>query len=133
MHSLNYLLSEGKTMDHSWMSLSRSSLGYKIALNEFLDDYFAKIAIGNQICCPCKKFQRHFCYSRDVIHDYLIVNGFVKGFKEWVCQREQSLFLGYIASTSYMLEDRDDGISTRDNIDGLLYDTFRNIVEGFNQ
>ena len=55
MHSLNYLFSEGKMMDHGWMSLSRSSLEYKIALNAFLDDYFAKIAIGNQICCPYKK------------------------------------------------------------------------------
>ena len=71
-------------MDHGWMSLSRSSLEYKIALNAFLDDYFAKIAIGNQICCPCKKCQRRFCYGRDVVHDHLIVNGFVKGFKEWV-------------------------------------------------
>ena len=30
-----------------------------------------------------------------------------------------------------MLDDRDDGLNTCDHIDGLLHDTFRNVVEGF--
>ena len=79
MQSLHYLFSESKMMDHSWMSLSRSSMAYKIALNAFFDNYFAKIAIRNQICCPCKKCQRHFCYGRAAVRDHLMVNAFVKG------------------------------------------------------
>jgi len=32
-----------------------------------------------------------------------------------------------------MLEDRDNGLNTSDNIDGLLHDTFRNVAKGFNE
>jgi len=31
------------------------------------------------------------------------------------------------------VEDRDDGLNTCDDIDRLLHDTFKNVVEGFNE
>jgi len=61
------------------------------------------------------------------------VNGFVKRFKEWVYEREQSLSSGYITNTSNMQGDRDDGLNTCDNINELLHDTFKNVAEGFDE
>uniref|UniRef100_A0A803NA32 Transposase n=1 Tax=Chenopodium quinoa TaxID=63459 RepID=A0A803NA32_CHEQI len=74
-------------MDHNWMNYPRSSEDFKVALNS-LDESFAKDAIGDQIFCLCKTCSRRFRHSRDDVYDHLIINGFVKGFKEWVLQRE---------------------------------------------
>ena len=110
-------------MDQNWMNFPRGSEGFKAALNIFLDAYFAKDTIGGQTFCPCKKCSRRFCHSRDVIYDHLIVDGFVKGFREWVVQREAS------SSTSNDMSGINDQ-NTYDDIDGLLHDTFIEVEEG---
>uniref|UniRef100_A0A803MGC2 Transposase-associated domain-containing protein n=1 Tax=Chenopodium quinoa TaxID=63459 RepID=A0A803MGC2_CHEQI len=116
-------------MDQNWMNYPRSSEDFKVALNIFRDDYFAKDAIGDQIFCPCKTCSRRFCHSRDDIYDHLIVNGFVKGFKEWVLQREGYSSTNNDRQTMHEVNNQ----STNDDIDGLLHDTFRDVGEGLNR
>uniref|UniRef100_A0A803N719 Transposase-associated domain-containing protein n=1 Tax=Chenopodium quinoa TaxID=63459 RepID=A0A803N719_CHEQI len=116
-------------MDHNWMNYPRSSEDFKVALNFFLDDSFAKDAIGDQIFLPCKTCSRRFCHSRDDVYDHLIVNGFVKGFKEWVLQREGYSFTNNDRQNVHEVNNQ----STHDDIDGLLHDTFRDVGEGLNR
>ncbi|XP_010681270.2 uncharacterized protein LOC104896251 [Beta vulgaris subsp. vulgaris] len=115
-------------MDQNGMNCSRESEEFKSGLNAFLDDSFANVAIEGQILCPCKRCCRRFCYSRDEIYDHVIVNGFVKGFKDWVINKE--------ASSSTCKDNINTNESYCDNsfddIDGLLQDTFRDMNEGLN-
>jgi len=52
------------------------------------------------------------------------VNGFFKGPKQWLLQRDQS----YLTGTAHESREQND----YDDIDGLLHDTFRNVANGFN-
>ena len=112
-------------MDKNWISLPRALDEFKNSLSTFLDDIFSTEAIGNQVCCPCKKCVRRFCHYREDVYDHLIVNGFFKGFKQWNLQRDQALSIG----TTHESGEQND----YDNIDGLLHDTFRDVANGFNE
>ena len=101
-------------MDHSWIQLPRKSDEYRIALNAFLDDSFLKNVVGNQICCPRKMCKRRFwCYRADVF-DHVIVNRFVKGYKEWAHQKNQSLSCGDSGNMRNINDNRD-GVNTYDD------------------
>ncbi|XP_021737236.1 uncharacterized protein LOC110703758 [Chenopodium quinoa] len=115
-------------MDHNWMNYPRSSEDFKVALNS-LDESFAKDAIGDQIFCLCKTCSRRFRHSRDDVYDHLIINGFVKGFKEWVLQREGYSFTSNDRQNVHEVNNQ----STHDDIDGLLHDTFIDVSEGLNR
>ena len=68
---------------------------------------------------------KRFCHYREDVYDQLIVNGFFKGFKQWLLQRDQSSSTG----TTHENGEQND----YDDIDGLLHDTFRNVANGFNR
>lgn len=116
-------------MDKNWMNFPRHSDEYKIGLNIFLDDFFSKNVVGGQMSCPCKKCKRRFCHYRHNVYEHLVVDGFVKGFKEWVVQREESSTTCNDRSREYEAEDH----NSLDDIDGLLHDTFKDVAEGFDR
>ncbi|XP_075086291.1 uncharacterized protein LOC142168999 [Nicotiana tabacum] len=61
---------------------------------------------------------------RNVVEDHLVVNGFVDGYTKWIFHGE-----GFSSRNTPHQRNDDESSNVRDDIDGLLHDTFRN-VEG---
>ena len=106
-----------KMMDKEWTKLPRFSKEYANGVELFLDfAYASRRAQGNEILCPCRNL---YWAIRNVVYDHLIAKGFLKGCNTWVNHGES------IQSLSAPSHD-----DMEDNIDELLHDTFRNVVEG---
>jgi len=109
-----------KMMDKEWTKLQRFSKEYANGVELFLDfAYVSGRAQGNEILCPCSKCRNLYWATRSVVYDHLIAKGFLKGYNTWVNHGE---------SIQSLRAPSDDDME--DNIDGLLHDTFRNVVEG---
>jgi len=106
-------------VDKEWTKFPRFSKEYINGVELFLDfAYSSGRAQGNEILCPCSKC-RNCCWARrDVVYDHLIAIGFLKGYKIWVNHGEE------ISSLPIVNDD-----DMEDDIDGLLHDTFRNVIE----
>ncbi|KAH0784204.1 hypothetical protein KY290_003802 [Solanum tuberosum] len=83
-----------------------------------VDKAFERASQGNEILCPCKKCINRYWQNRNVIEDHLVVDGYTK----WVFNGEWSS----ARNTPHPIND-DEGSNLRDDIDGLLHDTFRNV------
>ncbi|XP_019255093.1 PREDICTED: uncharacterized protein LOC109233677 [Nicotiana attenuata] len=108
--------------DKSWMNLLRWTDEYIRGVNDFLDKAFERAAQGNKILCPCKKYMNRYWYYRNVVEDHLVVHGFVDGYTKWVFHGE-----GFSSRNTHHPSNDDESSTMRDDIDGLLHDTFRNI------
>ncbi|XP_019263792.1 PREDICTED: uncharacterized protein LOC109241509 [Nicotiana attenuata] len=110
--------------DKSWMYLLRWTDEYIRGVNNFLDKAFERASQRNKILCPCKKCINRYWHYRNVVEDHLVVNGFVDGYTKWVFHGE-----GLSSRNAPHQSNDDEDSNMRDDIDGLLHDTFRN-VEG---
>ncbi|XP_060183024.1 uncharacterized protein LOC132612978 [Lycium barbarum] len=112
------------TIDKIWMDLRRSTNEYDRGVKYFLDKAFERASQGNEILCPCKRCFNRYWHTQTVVENHLFGYGFVNGYTKWVFHGE-----GF-SSTNMLHPTNDDETSDmHDDIDGLLYDTFRN-VEG---
>ncbi|KAJ1390448.1 Transposase-associated domain [Sesbania bispinosa] len=111
-------------MDKEWTKLPRFSRDYINGVESFLDFAYSKgRPQGEEILCLCAKCGNCCWEKRNVVYNHLVATGFVEGYNVWVHHGER---------TSRPLEidkDIEDEEDSRDDIDGLLYDTFRNVVE----
>ncbi|XP_019253012.1 PREDICTED: uncharacterized protein LOC109231844 [Nicotiana attenuata] len=105
-----------------WMNLLRWTDEYIRGVNDFLDKTFERAAQENEILCPCKKCMNRYWYYKNVVEDYLVVHGFVDGYTKWVFHVED-----FSSRNTPHPSNDDEGSTMRDDIDGLLHDTFRNI------
>ncbi|XP_020262677.1 uncharacterized protein LOC109838663 [Asparagus officinalis] len=93
--------------NRGWMyNTSRVSAEYIEKVNDFLDRAFARVAKGNEICCPCRG-----CYN----------------YYKWVFHGEDLPSRLNVHSES----DDDDDAHTHDDVGGLLHDIFRGTIEEF--
>jgi len=110
-------------MDKEWTKLPRFSTEYLNGVESFLDfAYIRGRPQGNKILCPCAKCRNRCWARRSVVYDHLIAIGFLKGYTIWVNHGEE------IPSRVLNDDDMDNQEDSRDDIDGLLYDTFRNLA-----
>ena len=65
------------------MNLSRASDGYRNGVQTFLNFSFQYASQENMILCPCKKCVNINWHYREVVYEHLIVDGFVRGYKQW--------------------------------------------------
>ncbi|XP_060182239.1 uncharacterized protein LOC132611897 [Lycium barbarum] len=106
------------------MDLRRSTNEYDRGVKYFLDKTFERGSQGNEILCPCKRCFNQYWHTRTVVENHLFGYGFVNGYTKWVFHGER------FSSTNMPHPNNDDETSDiHDDIDGLLYDTLRN-VEG---
>ncbi|XP_010327667.1 uncharacterized protein [Solanum lycopersicum] len=110
--------------DKSWMNLRRSTNEYIDGVNDFLDKAFERASQGNEILCPCKKCFNRNCHCRNMVEDHLICHGFVHGYTKWVFHGE-----GFSSRNTPHPTDEEETSNMYDDIDILLHDTFRNIVD----
>ncbi|XP_059316727.1 uncharacterized protein LOC132067483 isoform X3 [Lycium ferocissimum] len=110
--------------DKSWMNCLRWTEEYSRGVNNFLDKAFERASQGDEILCPCKKCVNRYWHYRNVVEEHLVVEGFVDNYTKWVFHGEGF----YSRNAPHPINDDEDS-NLRDNIDGLLHDTFRN-VEG---
>jgi len=112
-------------MDKEWTKFPRFSPEYINGVESFLDFAYTRGRTqGLEILCPCTKCRNSLWARRNVIYEHLIVKGFVKGYHIWIHHGEE-----IPSHTKRSYDDMIDNIDSRDDIDGLLYDTFKNVVE----
>ncbi|CAL5193876.1 unnamed protein product [Lathyrus oleraceus] len=111
-------------MDKAWTKLPRHWKTYRKGVRSFLDFAYTKgRSQGREISCPCAHCANCKWARRHVVHDHLIAAGFVEGYDVWVNHGED------ISSSMTINKDTKEQDNSLDDIDGLLYDTFRNVVE----
>ncbi|XP_027769946.1 uncharacterized protein LOC114075965 [Solanum pennellii] len=110
--------------DKSWMNLRRSTNEYIHGVNDFLDKAFERASQGNEILCSCKKCFNRNWHCRNMVEDHLICHGFVHGYTKWVFHGE-----GFSSRNTPHPTDKEETSNMHDDIDRLLHDTFRNIVD----
>ncbi|KAJ8640012.1 hypothetical protein MRB53_016706 [Persea americana] len=83
-------------MDKSWIDLlNRMSREYMDGINHFME--FTNGFDNEFISCPCRKCVNRYHYRREFVRDHLILNGFLKQYKNWIrhgeeyvsCRREE--------------------------------------------
>ena len=111
--------------DKSWMNVRRSTNEYIHGVNDFLDKAFERTSQGNAILCPCKKCFNRNWHCRNMVEDHLICHGFVHGYTKWVFHGE-----GFSSRNTPHPTDEEETSNMHDDIDRLLHDTFRNVVDG---
>ncbi|GAB2291024.1 hypothetical protein Dimus_025280, partial [Dionaea muscipula] len=62
-----------------------------------------------------------YYHTKDIVRDHLIIDGFIDGYDEWVFHGE-----GYEMNID---DPDDDGGLNHDDIDGMLHDMYRNVVQ----
>lgn len=112
--------------DKDWMTLPKYSDEYIKGVNDFLDKAFSRSARSNSICCPCKKCCFRYLYPRKIILDHLVIDGFTPGYTNWYFHGEEI----------QPMMDFKNNIDTNasfggDNVDKLLQDTFRDVIQDF--
>ena len=101
------------------MNLARYTQPYIDRVESFLDfAYSYGNPHGEEIQCPCAKCCNIRCTRRNVVYDHLICYGFFKGYTRWINHGEWDIKLNV----------KDDLDCSRDDIDGLLNDQFRNVL-----
>ncbi|XP_069149593.1 uncharacterized protein [Solanum lycopersicum] len=103
-----------------WMNLARYTQPYIDRVESFLDfAYSYGNPHGEEIQCPCAKCCNIRWTRRNVVYDHLIFYGFVKGYTRWINHGEWDIKLNV----------EDDMDCSRDDIDGLLNDQFRDVAQ----
>ncbi|KAJ8647146.1 hypothetical protein MRB53_000169 [Persea americana] len=83
-------------MDKSWIDLlNRMSREYMDGINHFME--FTNGFDNEFISCPCRKCANRYYYRREFVRVHLILNGFLKQYKNWIrhgeeyvsCRREE--------------------------------------------
>ncbi|KAJ8622250.1 hypothetical protein MRB53_030779 [Persea americana] len=83
-------------MDKSWIDLpNRMSREYMDGINQFME--FTNGFDNESISCPCRKCVNRYYYRREFVREHLILNGFLKQYKNWIrhgeeyvsCRREE--------------------------------------------
>ncbi|KAK6784471.1 hypothetical protein RDI58_017926 [Solanum bulbocastanum] len=102
------------------MNLARYSKEYINGVESFLDfAYSYGDPQGEEIQCPCAKCCNIRWTRRNVVYDHLICYGFVKGYTRWINHGEWDIKLNVDNDMDY----------SRDDIDGLLNDQFRDVAQ----
>ncbi|KAM3202689.1 hypothetical protein P3L10_030313 [Capsicum annuum] len=108
--------------DKIWMNCLIWSNKYERGVKYFLGKAFERAAQGNEILCPCRDCKNQHWRYRDVVEDHFLSRGFRPSYTKWT-------FHGQNASsrkTHYPINYYE-GSNMCDDIDGLLYYTFRNV------
>ncbi|KAJ8615748.1 hypothetical protein MRB53_035120 [Persea americana] len=83
-------------MDKSWIDLpNRMSREYMDGINQFME--FTNGFDNEFMSCPCRKCANRYYYRREFVQEHLILNGFLKQYKNWIrhgeeyvsCRREE--------------------------------------------
>ncbi|KAJ8619339.1 hypothetical protein MRB53_027868 [Persea americana] len=83
-------------MEKSWIDLpNRMSREYMDGINQFVE--FTNGFDNEFISCPCRKCVNRYYYRREFFREHLILNGFLKQYKNWIrhgeeyvsCRREE--------------------------------------------
>ncbi|KAH0652742.1 hypothetical protein KY289_030420 [Solanum tuberosum] len=102
------------------MNLARYSKKYIDGIESFLDfAYSYGDPQGEEIQCPCAKCCNIRWTRRNVVYDHLICYGFVKGYTRWINHGEWDIKLNVDDDMDY----------SRNDIDGLLNDQFRDVAQ----
>ncbi|KAG8380558.1 hypothetical protein BUALT_Bualt06G0028100 [Buddleja alternifolia] len=104
-------------MDKSWMRKPRSTKEYERGLNQFLDTTFDRVSLSGKIYCPCKRCKNVKWINREVAKEHLTVDGFMKGYTNWIAHGEDS-------SPNQVNFQQNNEFNQLDDMYGLIHDAF---------
>ena len=78
-------------MGKSWINKPRSSKDYLDGVQDIIKFVVEKSSMNGKILCPCRKCVNCFSLDPQTIEEYLVWNGFLKGYIEWVFHEESML------------------------------------------
>ncbi|GMI77251.1 hypothetical protein HRI_001394400 [Hibiscus trionum] len=111
-------------MNRSWMNFPRVSVDYRNGVETFLDFAFANASQEDMILCPCKKCGNINWHIREVVHEHLIVCGFVRGYIKWIFHGEITPRRASSTSNSTNPLNSDHRSHREDDMEGMPRDAF---------
>jgi hypothetical protein len=74
-----------RTMDKSWMRMSRCSKEHLDGIEAFLEFAFRNTKTPGFILCPCNRCRMSKTLTQEVVYDHLMTGpGILKGYTDWV-------------------------------------------------
>ncbi|GMI88465.1 hypothetical protein HRI_002515800 [Hibiscus trionum] len=111
-------------MDRSWLNLPRVNADYRNGVEYFLNSAFANASQENMFLCPCKKCVNINWHIREVVHEHLVVFGFVPGYRKWVFHGELTSRTTSSTSNPPFHHNSHRGSLREDDMEGMLRDAF---------
>ncbi|GMJ06915.1 hypothetical protein HRI_004360700 [Hibiscus trionum] len=111
-------------MDKSWMNLPRVNPDYRNGVEYFLNLAFANASQENMILCPCKKCANVNWHIREVVHEHLVIFGFVSGYRKWIFHGELTSRTASSTSNPPFHHNSRGGSLREDDMEGMLRDAF---------
>ncbi|GMJ02239.1 hypothetical protein HRI_003893100 [Hibiscus trionum] len=111
-------------MDRSWMNLPRVNADYRNGVEYFLNLAFANASQENMILCLCKKCVNINWHIREVVHEHLVVFGFVPSYRKWVFHGELTSRTVSSTSNPHFHHNSHRGSLREDDMEGMLRDAF---------
>ncbi|XP_058750628.1 uncharacterized protein LOC131623640 [Vicia villosa] len=116
-------------MDKEWTKLNPATKEYQSGLDFFLDYAYTKgKPRGKEILCPCAKCYNSKWFTRNEVRNHLTAFGFQKGYDIWVQHGEKKPKPSDLNDNN--MNHKEDKI---DDIDGLLHERFRDVVQEENE
>ncbi|XP_058774236.1 uncharacterized protein LOC131648500 [Vicia villosa] len=116
-------------MDKEWTKLNPASKEYQSGLDFFLDYAYTKgKPRGKESSCPCAKCYNSKWFTRNEVRNHLTAFGFQKGYDIWVQHGEKKPKPSDLNDNN--MNHKEDQI---DDIDGLLHERFRDVVQEENE
>lgn len=104
-------------MDKNWIDLpNRMSIDYVNGIDNFLRFAYNNRDESLSISCPCRFCSNRYNFSREVVREHLISNGFVKKYKNWIHHGESYVQLHGNQENPTLMADS----VTRDDVVGMV-------------
>ena len=78
-------------MHEIWINLPKFSQGYINGVKAFIENAFVKMAVGEEMPCPCKNCKNNKWHGQDIIFDHLICSGPAPVYANWLVEVSQHL------------------------------------------
>ncbi|XP_028104426.1 uncharacterized protein LOC114303503 [Camellia sinensis] len=104
-------------MNKNWIDLpNRMLVDYVNGIDNFLRFAYNNRDGSSSISCPCRFYSNRYNFSREVVREHLISNGFVKKYKNWIHHGESYVQLHGNQENQTLMEDS----VTRDDVVGMV-------------
>ncbi|XP_074342254.1 uncharacterized protein LOC141679736 [Apium graveolens] len=104
--------------ENIWIYLPKHSQGYRKGVNAFLDNAFPKLAVGDEMTCPCRNCKNSKWQRREFIYDHLICSGPYPLYVNWIVEVSQILSPNNGSDDEDM--DWENNLHFGDNLDEML-------------
>ena len=102
-----------------WINFPKYSQEYIKGIKEFIKNAFPKVAVGEEMLCPCRNCKNIKWKHRDIVYDHLICSGPLSLYANWIVEVSQYRVPDYECNDEAI--DLENNIDFGDNLEEMLH------------